>query len=292
MFQPSCLVERRMYCEYTYSYKMTVVCVSVNHHLVTHTIALKTNPPSFYLLHNMTTPGRAISHTRFTLLLWLGGIHALPTPQRQTEPDAIEGTSSASASATSMTSSTSGISNAELIGYAAAGQFIRLVINVADTDQCTDPLCSLGIAVLLAIAIGGIIWNKRRKRKTAVEAEGEPPQGNSPRKESFDSSVDEEPHKASHEPVTPVVGQNLAGRGVQANGGMLKHQPAPAKVVRKYKRDANVEYSSEEEQPTQRPRQERRSRKKSDDRKHRRQSESSDSETESCTDESVRSKRR
>ncbi|KAG7544268.1 hypothetical protein FFLO_03381 [Filobasidium floriforme] len=217
----------------------------------------------------MTPPGRAISHTRFTLLLWLGGMHALPTPQQQTEPDAIEGTSSASASATSMTSSTSGISNAELIGYAAAG-----------------------IAVLLAIAVGGIIWNKRRKRKTAVAAESEPPQGNSPRKESFDSSVDEEPHKASHEPVTPVVGQNLAGRGVQANGGMLKHQLVPAKVVRKYKRDENVEYSSKEEQPTQRSRRERRLRKKSDDRKHRRQSESSDSETESCTDESVRSKRR
>lgn len=282
-----------MACEYTYSCKMTVVCVSVNHHLVAHTIAPKTNPPSFYLLHNMTPPGRAISQTRFTLLLWLGGIHALPTPQQQTEPDAIEGTSSASASATSMTSSTSGISNAELIGYAAAGLSVHPVSKVANTtDQIPNPLYFLGIAVLLAIAVGGIIWNKRRKRKTAVAAESEPPQGNSPRKESFDSSVDEEPHSASHEPVTPVVGQNLAGRGVQANGGMLKHQPVPAKVVRKYKRDENVEYSSEEEQPTQRPRRERRSRKKSDDRKRWRQSESSDSETESCTDESVRSKRR
>jgi hypothetical protein len=281
-----------MACEYTYSCKMTVLCVPVTHRLVAHSIAPKTYPHSLDHRHNIMLPGHAISRTRFTLLFWIGGTHALPTPQQQVDAGTTEGTLGASASATTMTGSTSGISNAELIGYAAAGQSIRLAINVADADQCSDPLCSLGIAALLAIAVGGIIWNKRRKRKTAVAAESEPPQGNSPRKESFDSSVDEKPHKASHEPVTPVGGQNLAGRGVQANGGMLKHQSVPAKVVRKYKRDANVEYSSEEEQPTQRPRQERRSRKKSDDRKHRRQSESSDSETESCTDESVRSKQR
>ena len=250
-------------------------------------------------------PTQMTVHTRGILFLVLlqvlceTAITAFPLPQQMADLNSNASQTTAlspadsNAAETARAKSGAGISNAELVGYAAAGWFLDLNSMLSDI-QFDKEFSLTGIAVLAAIAVGGVLYNRRRKRRMASKEDSEAMKREGP---SDDASVNS---RDSHSPSiknrmseSPLVGRNLAGRGQAANARSHIRRTNPEQEVEKGERKQNQDSESDEEGRPSRPRGARRSRRKPKIIPKRQEvSESSDTGTDSSTDESVRSKRR